>query len=394
MSLIMIPALLVSNPRARIAATALLSVVVLAGCGGKDKTEAGKAGPVARAVKTDYVRTQVLGGALAAPGVLISREEAAVNAEVNGYRVARVLVDVGDQVKAGQPLVELDDTLLRSQIDQAQALANQANVQAQQAAAQAQRVEGLDKTGALSTEQIEQRRYAAETAKAQAAAQAASLKDLQTRASKMTVRAPVSGVIMERLVRPGDLSAAGGQPMLRIIRDDQVELQAQVPETSLVAIRPGTAAAVNLPDGRTINGKVRMIEPSVDANTKLGRVRITLPVEAGIRPGGYGQALFSGSTRSVTAVPETALRYDADGVSLMVVDQTHHVKQVKVTTGQRGAGFVELLTGPPPGSRVLLGASSFVLEGDVVDPVDVAANAHSAPAQPAAAPAGNTSVKK
>lgn len=392
MSVMMTPARLFRNPHLGLTVAVLLSAAALAGCGGKDKTETAKAGAVVRAVKTDYVRTQVLAGALAAPGVLISREEAAVNAEVNGYRVARVLVDVGDQVKAGQPLVELDDTLLRSQIDQAQALVNQANVQAQQAAAQAQRVEGLDKTGALSTEQIEQRRYAAETAKAQAAAQAASLKDLQTRAGKMSVRAPVSGVIMERTVRPGDLSAAGGQPMLRIIRDDQVELQAQVPETSLIAIKPGSAASVTLPDGRTINGKVRIIEPSVDANTKLGRVRISLPVEAGIRPGGYGQALFSGSTRTVTAVPETALRYDADGVSLMVVDQSHHVKQVKVTTGQRGAGFVELLTGPPPGSRVLLGASSFVLEGDVVDPVDVAANATPAPAQPA--PAAQAPVKK
>ena len=393
MSVIMIPAHFVRNPRVRVAATVLLSVMVLAGCG-KDQTEAAKAGPVLRAVKTDYVRTQVLGGALSAPGGLISREEAAVNAEVNGYRVARVLVDVGDQVKAGQPLVELDDTLLRSQIDQAQALANQSNVQAQQAAAQAQRVEGLDKTGALSTEQIEQRRYAAETAKAQATAQGASLKDLQTRAGKLVVRAPVSGVIMERNVRPGDLSAAGGQPMLRIIRDDQVELQAQVPETSLSAIKPGAAAIVNLPDGRNINGQVRIIEPSVDANTKLGRVRIALPVEAGIRPGGYGQALFSGSTRSVTAVPETALRYDADGVSVMVVDQTHHVKQVKVTTGQRGGGLVELITGPPPGSRVLLGASSFVLEGDVVDPVDVAANRASPPAPAAAPAAGKTAAKK
>ena len=392
----MIPGHFVRNPRAGLAAIVLLSVMILAGCGGKDKTEAAKAGPMLRAVKTDYVRTQVLGGALSAPGVLISREEAAVIAEVNGYRVAHVLVDVGDLVKAGQPLVELDDTLLRSQIDQAQALANQSNVQAQQAAAQAQRVEGLDKTGALSTEQIEQRRYAAETAKAQAAAQGASLKDLQTRAGKLVVRAPVSGVIMERNVRPGDLSAAGGQPMLRIIRDGQVELQAQVPETSLTAIKPGTAAAVNLPDGRTINGAVRMIEPSVDANTKLGRVRITLPVEAGIRPGGYGQALFSGSTRSVTAAPETALRYDADGVSVMVVDQAHHVKQMKVTTGQRGGGQVELISGPPPGSRVLLGASSFVLEGDVVDPVDVAANAAPAPAPaPAAAPpAGKSAAKK
>jgi HlyD family secretion protein len=366
---------LIRHSRSSIAAAAVLALVALSGCGAKGDDKAAKEAKEAqtvRAVKTDYVRTQTLGGSLATPGLLVSREEAAVNAEINGYPVAKVLVDVGDQVKAGQPLVQLDDTLLRSQIDQAQAIYNQADIAAKQAAAQAQRVEGLDKSGALSQEAIDQRRYAGETAKAQAAAQAASLKDLQTRASKMVVRAPVSGQIMTRNVRPGDMSSAAGQPMFQIIRDNQVELEAQVPESSLAAIKPGTGAEVILPDGRKINGKVRMIAPSVDANTKLGKVRIALPVEPGIRPGGYGQALFNGSAMPVNAVPETALNYDADGVSLMVVDQANRVHKVKVTTGQRGGGYVELLTGPAPGSRVLLGASSFVLEGDVVKPVDVA----------------------
>jgi HlyD family secretion protein len=372
MSSTMTPAFLARHPRARLAAAALLTLVALSGCGGKDdKTADAKAGPTLRAVKTDLIRSQSLGGSLASPGLLVSREEAAVNAQINGYPVAKVLVDVGDQVKAGQPLVQLDDTLLRSQIDQAQAIYNQAEVGARQAAAQAQRVEGLDKSGALSQEAIDQRRFAGETAKAQAAAQAASLKDLQTRASKMVVRSPVSGLVMERNVRPGDVSSGSGTPMFRIIRDDQVELEAQVPETALASIKPGTGAQVVLPDGRKITGQVRMIAPSVDANTKLGKVRIALPVQPGIRPGGYGQALFNGSAQIVTTAPEAALNYDADGVSLMVVDQTNHVHKVKVTTGQRGGGFVELLSGPLAGSRVLLGSSSFVLEGDLVKPVDV-----------------------
>jgi HlyD family secretion protein len=388
MSATMTPAILTRHPRARLAtAAALMALIALAGCG-KDGDKDAKAAPTPRAVKTDYVRTQALGGSLTSPGQLVSREEAAVNAQINGYPVAKVMVDVGDQVKEGQPLVQLDDTLLRSQIDQAQAVVNQFNIQAQQASSQAQRVEGLDKSGALSQEAIDQRRFAGETAKAQAAAQLASLKDLQTREAKMVVRAPVSGVIMERNVRPGDMSSAGAQPMFRIIRDDKVELEAQVPESSLATIRPGTPAQVILPDGRKIGGQVRMIAPSVDANTKLGKVRIALPVEPGIRPGGYGQALFNGSAQPVNAVPETALNYDADGVSLMVVDQTNHVHKVKVTTGQRGGGYVELLTGPPAGSRVLLGASSFVLEGDVVKPVDAAP----APA-PAAAPAAVATPK-
>jgi len=372
------PAQIAKHGTTKVTAAAFLALVALSGCGDKDDNAKDKAsaqaGPAAtpRAVKTALVDNRVIEGGLTTPGILISREEAAVSAEVSGYRVARVLADMGSFVKAGQPLVELDDTLIRSQIDQATALAAQAEVQARQAAAQATRVDGLDRTGALAQEQIEQRRFAAETSRAQAAAQAASLKDLQTRASKMVVRAPVSGIVLERTVRPGDLSGAGGQPMFRIARDAQIELEAQVPESALPGIRPGSAALVILPDAQRIPGTVRLIGPAVDANTKLGKVRISLPVRPGIRPGGYGQAMFTGSAQSVLAVPETSLRYDADGVSVMVVDATNKVRKVKAVTGRRGGGYVELLSGPLLGNRILLGSSSFVLEGDVVKPVDSA----------------------
>ncbi|RZJ89308.1 MAG: efflux RND transporter periplasmic adaptor subunit [Brevundimonas sp.] len=355
-------------------AAALFAATSLSACGGghdKDaSTSAAKADTPARAVRVALVQQRPIEGGLSAPGVLISREEAAVSAEVTGFRVARVLADLGDQVKAGQPLVQLDDTLLRSQIDQAQALSAQAEVQARQAAAQASRVDGLDRTGALAQEQIEQRRFGAETARAQAAAQAASLKDLQTRAGKMVVRSPVSGVVLERTVRPGDLSGTGAQPMFRIVRDNQVELEAQVGENDLPAIKTGSNVTVTLPDTSRFTGQVRLVAPSVDENTKLGRVRVRLPVSPALRPGGFGRAEFSGSGVPVLAVPETAVRQDADGVSVMVVDQTNHVRQVKVKTGRRGNGFVELLNGPPAGSRVLLGSSSFVLEGDLVKPVN------------------------
>jgi HlyD family secretion protein len=370
----MTPASFAKHGTTKIAAAAFLTLIALSGCGDKkDAADAGapaKSPALARSVRTATVEQRALEGGLSASGQLVSREEAAVSAEINGYRVAKVLADMGDQVRAGQPLVELDDTLLRSQIDQATALSAQAEVQARQAAAQATRVDGLDRTGALAQEQIEQRRFAAETSRAQAAAQAASLKDLQTRASKMVVRAPVSGVILERTVRPGDLSGTGSSPMFRIARDNLVELEAQVSEGDLPAIHTGTPATVILPDASQYNGQVRLVAPSVDTNTKLGKVRIRLPVSRALRPGGFGKALFTSGGSAVLTVPETALRQDADGVSVMVVDATNHVRQVKVKTGRRGGGFVELISGPTVGSRVLLGAASFVLEGDLVKPVN------------------------
>ncbi|HET9159462.1 MAG TPA: efflux RND transporter periplasmic adaptor subunit, partial [Caulobacteraceae bacterium] len=379
------------NSFARAAGTVLLMTAVLAGCGKKNEPAGAQAktpsAASARLVRVVRVEPRTITGGMEAPGVLVSREEAAVAPEVTGYRVARVMVDVGSRVKAGEPVVQLDDTLLKSQIDQQSALLAQAEVAAKQAESQAERVRGLDNQGVLSEEQIEQRRFQAQSARAQANAQAASLRDLKTRQAKMTVRAPVSGLVFERNVRPGDLSGTGGQPMFRIIRDDRVELEAQVAEGLIPNIHIGQPVQVSLPSGRVLQGTVRLIQPIVDAQTKLGRIRVALPVDRELRPGGYGRASFGASTASAQTVPEAALRYDADGVTVMVVDPDNRVHKAPVRVGRRGGGFVELIQGPPAGSRVLLGAASFVLEGDVVKPEEVTVTPTAPPPHSAAAAA-------
>ncbi len=358
------------------------ALTLLSGCSGGKAPAKAPADTRARAVTTSTVQRRPLTGGVVASGTLVSREEAAVTAEVNGFRVAKVDADVGDTVKAGQVLVELDDTLLKSQIDQQTALVAQADVAARQAAAQAQRVAGLDNTGAVAKEQIDQRRFAAETSAAALLAQKAALADLQTRVTKMQVRSPVNGRVLQRTVRPGDLSG-GGQPMFQIARDSLIELSAEAPESSLRAIQPGSTAAVTMPNGQVIQGRVRLIEPTVTQQTHLGQVRIALPVRDDLRPGGSATAQFNDLRSDILTVPESALHYDADKVSVFVVDASNKVHEVPVRAGRRGGGFVELIEGPPEGSRVLLGSTSFVLEGDVVRPTDAGA----APAPPAAIPA-------
>jgi HlyD family secretion protein len=95
-------------------------------------------------------------------------------------------------------------------------------------------------------------------------------------------------------------------------------------------------------------------------------VRISLPVRPDIRSGGYAKASFTDISRAVPALPETAVRYDASGASVMVVDANGKVGQVPVRTGDRGGGYVELLSGPPAGSRVVAKAASQILPGDYV----------------------------
>jgi HlyD family secretion protein len=324
----------------------------------------------ARVVRASSVEMRRLAGGLTSSGLLISREEAAVNSELSGYRVAKVFVEVDARVAQGQPLAQLDDTLLQSQIAQQTALVAQQQVAADQAASQAKDVEGLDTQGVLSKEQIDQRRYAARSAHAALEAQLAQLHDLQTREARMTIRAPVGGLVLERNIRPGDVaSPSAATPMFRMARDSLVELEAAVAEGDLGGVHVGDLVQVDLPDGAAVVGRVRLISPSVDPQTKLGKIRVSLPVRDDLRPGGFGRATFSGSTVPVLSVPESAIRYDADGASVMVIDSTDHVHQIPVKTGAHGGGYVQLVQGPPAGSRVLQGAAVFVLPGDAVKPI-------------------------
>ena len=169
-------------------------------------------------------------------------------------------------------------------------------------------------------------------------------------------------------LRPGDV-AAPATAMFRIAADDVVELNAEVPEGDLARIKPGDPADVTLPSGAKVTGTVRLVSPEVDQQTKLGHVRITLPVRPDLRPGGYGQAIFSESARAASVVPESAIRFDADGASVMVLQSGDRVRRTPVRTGARAQGMVELLDGPPAGARVLLGGGAFVLDGDTVRPV-------------------------
>ncbi len=325
-------------------------------------------GPTPLTVSVTPVRTQTLRGGVTASGLLIPKLEAAVSTELSGYRVAKVFVDQDAQVTADQPLAQLDDTLLRAQISQQQAVVDEQKVASERSVEEAKRVVGLDNQGVLPQEQIVERRLAARSAGAGVAAAQAQLNDLLTRERMMTVRAPVGGLVLERTVRPGDI-AAPTMVMYRIAADNVVELNAEVSEADLAGIHPGDHVTVTLPDNASVDGVVRVVSPEVDAQTKLGHVRITLPPRPDLRPGGYGRATFLNSGRSATVIPESALRFDADGASVMTLDSGDTVHRIPVRTGAHAGGLVELLSGPQPGQIVLLGGGAFVLDGDKVNPV-------------------------
>jgi HlyD family secretion protein len=272
-------------------------------------------------------------------------------------------------VKAGQPLAEMDASIMRAQYEQQLELAAEQKATAEEREKEAARVRGLDNQGVIAEEAIQSRQFAASSARAGVNAQMASVKEMQTRLAHMIVRAPVSGLIIKRNVNLGDISAgAASQAWFVMAQDGEIELNADVAEADFAKMRSGVRARVTLADDSTADGIVRLVSPSVDSGSRLGKVRISLPVRPDIRSGGYARASFIDLTRAVPALPETAIRYDANGASVMVVGDDGKVSQVPVRTGERGGGYAELLSGPPVGSVIVAKAGAQLLAGDHVKP--------------------------
>ena len=146
----------------------------------------------------------------------------------------------------------------------------------------------------------------------------------------------------------------------------------KAPEADLAQVKVGDRAKVELPAGDSVTGQVRFISPRVDPQTKLGDVRIALPVRADLRPGGYARAVFQGGASTTKVLPEQGVHFDANGGYVMTVGSDSRVKRVNITTGRRSGGMVEILSGPPVGTKVALGGGVFLLDGDKINAVQSA----------------------
>lgn len=323
-----------------------------------------------QAMRVTRVEERDLSDDVTATGRLVVREEAAVGTELPGYRVSRVYVDEGDWVKQGQAMAQLDDTLLKAQIAQAEAAMATQKATLDFRRSQLARAESLSKEGAVSQAQLDQSRMEAASSEAAYLAAQANVDEMKVRQSRMTLRAPVAGAVLQRTIRPGEISTVGVTPYFRIARDGLIELDAELPDSKLDQVKEGAPVHVTLADGKKLVGEVRFISPRVDVSSGLGRARVELPFDESLRPGSFAQASFDGAANNTLTVLASAIRYESGGPAVMVVDDENKVKRTPVKLGERMGDFVELVEGPGAGSRVLATGSAFTLDGDVIRPVE------------------------
>lgn len=358
----------------------LAMALTLAACGGREEKKA--TAPSRQTVTAATVQLTSLPRVITASGSVSAWEEVPIGAETGGLTVTALYVDEGAYVRQGQPLIQMNDALLRAALrqQQAQVATAEANVARDNAAlnrAQELRERGFLSQASLETAQANQRASAAGLAAARAA-----LSETQTRLSQAVVRAPVSGQIISRSVTKGQIVQAGAE-LFRMVRDGRLELDAQVPEAELPLVRAGQTARITSDQAAETTGTVRIVTPEVDPETRLGVARISLSAGSGLKPGMFARAEIDAGAQPALAVPSPAVVFRENRPGVYVIGANNAVRFQPVVQGPRVGGLVAISSGLQPGQRVAVQGAGFLGEGDLVTIGQVQA------AQPAAsAPAG------
>lgn len=366
-----------------LAGAAVLAVLLLAGCGGGDDKQAdGKEAAGARQTVTAATVTQInLARTVNASGSVSAWEEVPVAAETGGLTAVAVYVDEGSYVRQGQPLVQMNDVLLRAQLRQQQAQVQLAEANVARDNAALDRAQQLKERGFLSQASLDTALANQRSSNANLAAARAALSQTQTQLSQATIRAPVGGLIISRSVTKGQIIAAGTE-LFRMVRDGRLELDAQVPETELALVRAGQSATITSSEAGQTTGSVRIVTPEVNATTRLGLARISLAPGAQLRPGMFARADIAVGDQPATTVPTGAVLYrdNKPGVFVVRGDSTVHFQPVTILSRTEAQTAV---SGVDVGVRVAVDGAGFLNEGDRVNVAQAVGNAPAPAAQPA-----------
>lgn len=346
------------------AAAVLGLAALVAACNGGEASQP-EEGEVAAAAAVRAVNVEVMElqpttfeEVLRVTGTVQANRDVVVSAEESGL-VRRIFVEKGAAVSTGQPLVKIDDAVLRTQVDQARAVADLAA----ETHERRRRLWEEDQVG--SELAYLQAKYEAEQA-------AATLATLRERLERTTVRAPFSGLLEERRVEVGTM-VAPGTPLVRLVDISPVKVSGGVPERYARQVSPGREVeiAIDALDGENVSGAVSFVGSTVNEQNR------TFPIEVVIdNPGGLIKPEMVASihlplrqVEDALVVPQQALVRTEGGFMAYVVTERDGAQVAEartVTLGSSQANLVQVRSGLEAGDRLIVVGQQRVAEGDPV----------------------------
>lgn len=312
-------------------------------------------------------RTQTLSLGIAVSGALKASQSAIVKARVAG-ELQELSVREGDRVQAGQVIARIDPTEYQARVRQAQQQADAARAQVDIAQRQFDNNQALVNQGFISQTALLTSQASLNGAKATHAAALAALDLANKSLADATLRAPLTGVVAQRLAQPGERVAIEAR-LVEIINLSQLELEAALTAEDASRVRVGMTAQLQVEGvGEPVPAKVLRINPSAQTGSRSIVVYLGVQGREGLRQGQFAQGSLGTQSLRVLAVPVDSVRTDKPQPYVQVV-QDGKVAHITVRTDVRSEGEQESLvavTGVAEGAQVLSGSVGAVREGVLV----------------------------
>ena len=304
-----------------------------------------------------------------ASGTLAARRDQPIGIAGEGGLVTRVYVDAGSWVRQGQVLASIDRSVQSQEAAQLAAQIAVARADAALAQNELDRALSLVSRGFVSKADVDRRRAARDAANARVSVAQANLGGSRARIGRLDVRAPTSGLILSRTVEVGQVVGPGAGGLFRLARGGEMEMRAQMSQQDLALMRVGLPASVTpLGSDRSFAGSVWQVAPVIDPVSRQGEVKVAIPYDPTIRPGGFGEARIAAGTATAPLLPQSAVLSDEKGNYVYVINGKNLVERRAIKIGNVDDSGVTIAEGLSGQEAVVLSAGPFLNPGQKVAP--------------------------
>ncbi|HSG89638.1 MAG TPA: efflux RND transporter periplasmic adaptor subunit [Pseudomonadales bacterium] len=283
-------------------------------------------------------------------GAVEAVNRATVSAQTAG-RIAEIFYDVDDYVEAGSPIIRFTDVEQQAGLRRAEANLKEAQARLKEAEDEFERASGLYEAGSGSRREYEQALAGRDAASARVTAARSAVEQAQQQAEYTLVRAPYSGILIERHVEVGE-SVTVGQPLTSGLSLEALRVTVDLPQTIAAEVRERRQATVITEEGEVTPTHITVF-PFADEATNTFRVRLELPPgQFALYPGMFVKVAFVVGESQRLLIPGEALVRRSEVTGVYVVGDNDDVRFRQVRIGNRFGERVEILSGLGQGDRV------------------------------------------
>ena len=319
-------------------------------------------GPPPASVRVIEASMTELAPTLELPGTVVSRNDAKLSAEVQGQLL--FVAEVGTRVEKGEVVARMDDTYLTLQRDEYSGIVARESSRREFLEKEARRLRQLAAENVAARNQLDETESELQGAVGELTVANARRSQIEVQLAKTRIRAPFPGIVTERLQNPGEYTSAG-DPVIRLIQPDSLEVVARAPLASLNYVSEGTELVIRTDNTRG-SGAVRTLVPFGDGRSHLFEIRVSVPPTPWRVGESVRMAVPSAEPIEVLAVPRDALVLRREGSSVYRVLDDDTAERVSVTTGLGAGGMIQITGGIDAGDRIIVRGAERLRPGQKV----------------------------